>query len=405
MCVAKSAMDSMAFFTNKKLLLGLFFLTLAVSVPLTLSLLQQRQETRSRATGSTALSLTPASSTNNPLQKNIGDTIALDMMVNPGNNLVTFVRFQVKYDPTKLELLTTDPFTLNTTAFPTKIEGPVLAPGIVAESVSVGSDPTKAIQTVTKVGTLNFKAIGSTGSSPTVVSFSNLTQALSSGSTDQAAENVLASTTPAIIAVGGSTPTGSASGTIISFNLLLHGIGSAGDNANPTGNSLSNKTPLHADRNIDVLVYDNTNQLVSSKSGTISYASASGTFTGKVDLGASFPTGNYNVKIKTNRYLRKLIPGIVNIVNLKDNPIPQTFLVAGDTNDDNILNVLDYNALLDCGYGALDPLPMGDAGSIFKTQVCQVHTPVANIDVDDNGIVNSPDYNIFLRELSVQSGD
>lgn len=389
---------------NKKLLLGLFFLTLAVSIPLTVSLLQQTQDPRGRASGSTVLSLTPASSTNNPIQKQIGDTVALDLMVNPGsNNLVTFVRFQIKYDPTKLEPVASDPFTLNTTAFPTKIEGPVLGSGMVAESVSVGSDPTKAIQTLTKVGTVNFKAIGATGGTPTSVTFTNLTQALSSGSNDQAAENVLASTMPAFISIGGEAS--SSSGTMISFDLLFHGIGSAGDNANPTGNSLSNKNPLHPQRNLDVLVYDSNNQLVASKSGTVAYASASGTFVGKVDLGASFPTGNYNVKIKSNRYLRKLVPGIVNIVNLKDNPIPQTFLVAGDTNDDNILNVLDYNALLDCGYGALEPVPMENPSSIFKTQECQVHTPVLNIDVDDNGIVNSPDYNIFLRELSVQSGD
>ena len=59
---------------------------------------------------------------------------------------------------------------------------------------------------------------------------------------------------------------------------------------------------------------------------------------GKIDLGASFPSGNYNVKIKSGRHLRKLIPGIVNIVNLKDNAIPQTFLVTGDVNDDNQIN-------------------------------------------------------------------
>lgn len=388
---------------NKKFLLGLFFLTLAISIPLTLSLLDQRQDPRGRAANSTTLSLAPESSTSNPIKKQVGDTIALDLMVDPGDNLVTFVRFQVKYDPTKLEPVTSDPFTLNITAFPTKIEGPVLGSGLVAESVSVGSDPTKAIQTKTKVGTLNFKAIGGTGSTPTVVSFTNLTQALSSGATDQAAENVLSSTTPAVISIGGESS--SSSGTLLSFDLLFHGIGAAGDNANPTGNSLSNKNPLHPTRSLEVLVFDSNNQLIASKSGVIQYASASGTFKGKVDLGASFQSGNYNVKIKSNSYLRKLIPGIVNIVNLKDNPIQQTALVAGDTNDDNILNVLDYNALLDCGYGALDPLPLDNPNAIYNTKECKVHTPTINTDVDDNGIVNSPDYNIFLRELSVQSGD
>ena len=79
--------------------------------------------------------------------------------------------------------------------------------------------------------------------------------------------------------------------------------------------------------------------------------------------------------------------------------------MAGDTNGDNALNILDYNAFLDCGYGVLNPLPINDANSYFNKKICQNHPPTENIDIEDNGLVNSYDYNLFLRELSVQNGD
>lgn len=397
---------------KKALILG-SLLVLALSIPLTVRVLQPQQEIRSKAAGSTKLSFTPASSATAPLQKNVGDTIALDMMVDPGTNLVTFIRFQLQYDPTKLEIVQSDPFTINMTAFPQKIEGPVLGSGTIAESLSVGSDPTKAIQQVTKVGTVNFKAIGGTGGAPTTVTYTALTQALSSGANDQAGENVLSTTTPATIVIAGGTATPSGSvtpeptsiTTSLSLDLLLHGVGAAGDNPNPRGNDLSNKNPLHPQRDVDIIIIDSTNQVIATQAGAILYDNGDGSFKGKVDLGTSFPTGNYNIKIKTDRYLRKLVPGIQTITNLKDNKIPQIDVVAGDVNDDNILNVLDYNAFLDCGYGEINPIPMIDPNSTFNKQPCQVHKPVINVDVDDNGVVDSPDYNLFLRELSVQNGD
>jgi hypothetical protein len=80
-------------------------------------------------------------------------------------------------------------------------------------------------------------------------------------------------------------------------------------------------------------------------------------------------------------------------------------LVTGDTNNDNVLNILDYNALLDCGYGELNPLPINDPNSTYNSKECQVHTPTEDVDLNDDGIINSTDYNLFLRELSVQNGD
>jgi hypothetical protein len=152
-------------------------------------------------------------------------------------------------------------------------------------------------------------------------------------------------------------------------------------------------------------MFDTSNKLVASISGAINYDAQSGTFKGSVDLGSNIKEANYSLKVKTDRYLRKLIPGAQKIKPFEDNPITQVALVAGDTNGDNLVNILDYGAFLDCGYGSLNPLPIDDANSIFNKNVCQIHSPAENVDIDDNGIVDSTDYNLFLRELSVENGD
>lgn len=395
-------------FQQKILAISLLFM-LAISIPLTIVLVNQNQDNRTKAAGSTQLSFVPTSTAGSPITKGIGEVFPLNIALDPGANMVSFVKFQVKYDPTVLELDQTNPFTINQSAFPTKVEGPVLGNGLIAESLSVGSDPTKAIKTVTTVGTLNFKAIASTSGVPTEVSYTSETQTLSAGANDQAGENVLAATSSAFILVGSAsasgTPAPTATTTILNFNLFMHGVGSAGDNPNPNGSTLSNKNPLHPQRDIDVIISNSSNQVVASKAAAVLYDESSGTFKGALDLGANFPQGNYNIKIKTDRYLRKRVPGVQTIKPLIENTIPDTQLVAGDVNDDNTLNVLDYNAFLDCGYGQIKPLPIADPEAPFNTKECQVHTPVINVDVDDNGVVDSPDYNLFLRELSVQSGD
>lgn len=394
---------------KKKLILVAFALALLISIPLTLSLVSQRQDPRQKAAASTTLSFVPESTTAAPIVKNVGDPIALDIMVTPGTNLVTFVRYQISFDPTKVQLNTANPITLNSAVF-SNVEGPVITADALSQSVSIGSDPTKAIQQPTKVATINFTALASTAGAPTTISYGTLSQALSSAANDQASQNILSSTTPASIVINGSgTATPSAaptiSGTSLSFNLFLHGVGAAGDNPNPTGNELSNKNPVHPQRNLQVEVYNTDNQLVASTSAPVNFDPATGTFTGKMGLGQNVGAGNYNVKIKTDRYLRRLVPGILQIQTNVENEVPDTHLVAGDTNGDNFLNVIDYNALIDCGYGELNPLPQADPNSKFNAQDCKAHAPVINVDLDDSGVVNSFDYNLFLRELSVQNGD
>jgi hypothetical protein len=186
----------------------------------------------------------------------------------------------------------------------------------------------------------------------------------------------------------------------------LHGVGNAGDNPNPKGSSLSNKNPLHPQRNLSVVLIDTNNQPVKTLTASLAYIADKGSFQSIIDLGSGFPKGSYNIKIKSDRYLRKQIPGIINIEAMKDNKVPQTALIAGDIKDDNTLNILDYNILRDCGYGAINPIPLADPNAPYNSNDCKAHGNFRpNSDLEDNGIINSADYNLFLRELSVQNGD
>ena len=404
---------------TKILLGGLLFLLLAI--PLTLSFLPQQQDLRSRAAGGTSLSLIPQPGPGNSIQKTVGDNISVDVFVDPAGNAVATARMQIKYDVSKLQAVAPYytpyvPSTANAQSLPNIIDGPISSNGMISVSVTSGFDTTKAVTTQSKIGTFFLKAIGTTPeSNPASITFTNLSQAYSVGSGDQAAENILTSTNQALINIVDAptqptttpttTPSPAPGETTLSYSLLLHGMGEAGDTPNPNESSLSNKNPRNPQRNVLVEILDATDQIVKTITGTANYNVANGTFDGSISLGQTFTTGNYTVKIKSDRYLRRSYPGIITITHGQNTPLPTIELVTGDTNKDNAINILDYNALLDCGYGSLAPLPITNSNAEYNSPVCKTHEPRITIDLDDNGFVNAFDYNLFLRELSVQSGD
>ncbi len=196
-------------FSGRKLFLIGFVVILLIGIPVTVFLLQQQSNTSSKAAQSTNLAFSPDSSATSPIQKSVGDAIPLDITVDPGKNLVSFVKLEIQYDPSVLATASANAFAANTTAFPSVLEGPVYSPGKIDVTLSVGPDPTKAIQQKITAATVTFTALKDTpAGTPTLVSYTATTQVLSIGSNDQASENVLSSATPATIAIGGaSTPT------------------------------------------------------------------------------------------------------------------------------------------------------------------------------------------------------
>jgi len=186
------------------LLIG-FIVILLISIPATLWLLKTSQDQRSHANPATTLSFTPTSSQTAPISNNVGDTIPIQVAIDPSTNLVTSVKVYIQYDPTKLSA-PTGSFTINKSAFPQIVDGPNYTSGLITASVSVGSDATNAIQSPTTVGTIQFTALAPTDdSAPTQVTITSQSEVLSSGTSDQSSENVLLpQSPPAFIAIAGA---------------------------------------------------------------------------------------------------------------------------------------------------------------------------------------------------------
>ena len=127
-----------------------------------------------------------------------------------------------------------------------------------------------------------------------------------------------------------------------------------------------------------------------TKEGTLTYDNASGSFNGVVSLGTDIASGNYVIRVKSDGYLRKQLPGIQTISSSLITA-PDISLIAGDTNGDNAVNALDYNRLLECF-------------SDILSRSCDDATKQMT-DFNDDGKVNQFDYNLLLREVSVQNGD
>jgi hypothetical protein len=126
--------------------------------------------------------------------------------------------------------------------------------------------------------------------------------------------------------------------------------------------------------------------------GKYNNSSPSGIFTGTANLTAPLTNGPFALIIGTDHHLARRIPGFMNIQQNQTNTLQPVYLVAGDANSDNVLNIKDYNQLIEC-YGGSDTAVSCDAEKSL------------NADFNDDGLVNQFDYNLFLREISQQSGD
>ncbi len=198
----------MSAISGKNLLMLGFIVVLLVTIPIVVILLKQQQQTKTTAAPTTTLSFSPSTAT-----ATSGAIVNFDVIVNPGQNQVSFVKLDIIYDKTKLETSSTgtscaDALCPATASFPSTLEGPTYNQGEILVSLSVGADPTRVVQTTTKVATVTFKTIAVTGDTPTQIKFGNQTQVLSIATADQPSENVwISNPNPASITITGITPT------------------------------------------------------------------------------------------------------------------------------------------------------------------------------------------------------
>ena len=201
--------------------------------------------------------------------------------------------------------------------------------------------------------------------------------------TDKDFGNIVAPPTP--------TPTPTPAQATMNMTVYLDGIGDRGDNTNPTASSLSNKNPVHQSVTAGITIYTTNNTLIASGTGALTYNSTAGAYTGDVPIQRGFPSGQYLIKVKTPYHLQKQVAGVQTITAGTDNSITPVALVAGDIDNNNAINILDYNILLGC-YSDLLPATS-----------CTSDQKVAS-DLNDDGSVNQDDYNLFIREINTQPG-
>lgn len=198
--------------------------------------------------------------------------------------------------------------------------------------------------------------------------------------------------TPAVSVTHPSTSsaTPSDAGTTISFVLCPHVLGDCGDAVNPQGGNIS---PKHANQSIIVTIYSSDNKEIASIKGSAAYDSILKNFHAMIPI-SNISAGQYLVSVKLNGFLSKQFPGIISINPGQKISLPAISLTAGDVNNDNQLDILDYNLIISC-FGTKQSYPS-----------CNSSPTTTNLggDINDDGVIDAVDYNVFLRELSVQKG-
>lgn len=169
-------------------------------------------------------------------------------------------------------------------------------------------------------------------------------------------------------------PSSSPTLATVSFTVGLDGIGTTPDRKSTPNSSASNKNPFHRQRPLKTYTTDNTGK-VTFGNGSLNYDDASGKFLGTATF--AVPAGNYSVTVQTDGFMADatradLTPGSTVSVAFDH-------LINGDMDHDGRVTILDYNFLPGC---------------IFKP----ASGACASADLDDNGVIDQFDYNLFLRE-------
>lgn len=176
---------------------------------------------------------------------------------------------------------------------------------------------------------------------------------------------------------GGVSPTPPSFGMAITLFAELPGIGTqVGDNKNP-------KQP---ERGTQIAIYDASNQQVKDMTGKLKFDLQKNTYTGTLALGA-LPSGSYTIKLRMDNTLFKTVPGIQNLVSGRVTVASNVAtLVSGDLDQNNILDLFDYNIFLSC---------FGDKQCAQKSRA----------DLNDDGKVEEVDLNILQRSFALRRGD
>lgn len=176
-----------------------------------------------------------------------------------------------------------------------------------------------------------------------------------------------------------ATPTLPQNQTSAVFQILLQGIGPDG------GVRGFNPNPKRPTRTLNYEILNSKNEVIKSGNAQLTAKTYPQliVYEGASPLGSILPQDLYTARVKFDNTLWKKLSTQLqgNTLNVSSQE-----LVLGDINQDNALNLLDYNIILSC----------------FGSKTC---SQKVLSDLDDNGVIDEKDLNIFYYGLAKQSGD
>lgn len=160
----------------------------------------------------------------------------------------------------------------------------------------------------------------------------------------------------------------------IAVKVKISGIGKGG-----------NSSPRHLTRRVQAIIFGTAKEPVTTGTGFLTYDN-NNYFTGIIHLG-KLGEGSYFVNLVSDGTLQVLAqPEFQTLLGDRINDIPPVTLYQGDMNNDNVLNIDDYNIALPC----------------FQNKRCDT----ANvIDFNDDGKTDVTDYNLLLQSFEQLHGN
>lgn len=214
----------------KKVFLYIFIGLLLLAIPATVFIVGQQRNTRTQAAPATTLALTPATQT-----VTSGNSIKLNVDIDPGANQVISASVYLTYDPTKLEAQTIT----NGGGAPRVLNSGIIENGTASISVGAASN-SQPITTQGTIAVITFTAKNATDNfTPTLVQFASNTSVV--GINDPTA-NVLVGTTPAKITINGANTNTSAT-DVASDSATVTPTAGATPTATPTADLTPTATP------------------------------------------------------------------------------------------------------------------------------------------------------------------
>lgn len=399
---------------GKKLLyIGLAIIISLSVIVFTVLQTRKQQETRSKASGATVtLTLNPQITT-----KSVGETFSTDVFLNNLGYDISGVNIIINFDASTLEIIDFQP-----TGIFSKITNKPNNQIGTLHYYATNTSTDKIIDNIIKIGTLNFKAktkgttmVGfqkaeiTASRQTTFVPTDNNTTA--SYTITQGAEAPTATPQPTAqptntpIPTDIPTPTEMPTPTLapiptpipggarVSLNLALSGLGEETGNVNPKVKQKKAAVCVYA---IDADPTGDTqcNNAIKKAEGFIQFNEATKKFDAATfDLGV-IDEKDYELFIKVDKYLRKKIPGAKHLKPDTTIPIQQVRLTAGDITRDNVLNIEDYNAYVNC------------FDKKFYTSSCLYKETVdLNDDLKPDNPTDFSDYKIFIQNFQNLEGD